>query len=136
MIRHYLLGMLFTCSWNPTVFKPLRQSRLNSTDQCQVLLWEHISSSATVAINRSKHILGGSCKVAVNLGLYCLMVVCGMTKTLGKNLSYLKTMPSYAGYLPTSRSEIGHSSFEHIYYFPKYALSVEFHLDFSFSSNF
>lgn len=45
-------------------------------------------------------------------------------------------MPSYAGYLPTSRSETGHSSSEHISKFPKYSLSVEFNLDFSFSSKF
>lgn len=39
--------------------------------------------------------------------------------------TYLKTRPSYAGCLPTSSSE-------YILKFPKYSLSAEFYLDFSF----
>lgn len=78
--------MLFTCIWNTRVFKPLWQSTLNSTDQCQVLLWEYISNSATVAINGSKHTFRENYKVAVNLKLYCLTVTHGMNKTLGKKV--------------------------------------------------
>lgn len=86
MVRHYLLGTLFTCIWNTTVVMPLWQTTLNSTDQCTVLLWEHTSNSATVAIKGSKPILRKSYQVAVKLRVCCLIVIHGMIKTLGNNL--------------------------------------------------